>query len=179
MEKVETLIRPEEPHDFADVQEILRLAFGRESEAALVEKLRRTRDFIPGLSLVAVREGRVVGHILFCLVQIRRPDQASAAVPALALAPLAVHPEFHNQGIGAMLVNEGLKRCRQHGHSLVIVVGPHRYYGRFGFAPARPKGLEAPFPVPDDAFLVAELVPKALHATKGTVRYPPAFKDVG
>jgi putative acetyltransferase len=76
------------------------------------------------------------------------------------LRSMLVRPEFQNQGIGSELVRRGLEACRRLGHRVVIVVGHPEYYPRFGFSPARAKGLELPFPAPDDAFLVLELVPE-------------------
>jgi putative acetyltransferase len=177
-DKAATVIRPEEPRDFGAVGEILRLSFEGGGEAVLAEKLRASRDFVPGLALVAEFEGRVAGYVLFSRIWIRPPDPKLPEEVALALAPLAVHPDFRNKGIGAELVTQGLKACRQHGYSLVIVVGEQSYYGRFGFIPARPKGLEVPFPVPERAFLVAEIIPRPGPAVKGTIRYPQAFLDV-
>ncbi|MBN2409184.1 MAG: N-acetyltransferase [Candidatus Aminicenantes bacterium] len=177
-EKEGILLRPEEPRDFAAIREIHQLSFGRENEAVLVEKLRGSRDFIPALSLVAECEGRVAGHILFSRVWIRPSDPNLPEEVSLALAPLAVHPDFRNKGIGSELVTQGLKICRQYGHRLVIVVGEQSYYARFGFVPARPKGLEVPFPVPERAFLVAEVIPHPGPGLKGTIRFPPAFMDV-
>jgi putative acetyltransferase len=177
-ERAVILIRPEESRDFAAIREIHERAFGRENEAALVEQIRRSRDYIAGLSLVGDHEGRAVGHILFSRIWIRPHDQKLPEEAVLALAPLAVHPDFRNRGVGSALVTQGLKACRQHGYGLVIVVGEQSYYGRFGFIPARPKGLEVPFPVPERAFLVAELIPRLGPPIKGTLRYPPAFSDV-
>jgi putative acetyltransferase len=98
--------------------------------------------------------------------------------PALALAPMAVHPEFQNQGIGSRLVMEGLERYRSLGHRIVVVLGHPKYYPRFGFTSARAKGLEAPFPVPDEAFMVAELVPGGLDTVSGMTVYPAPFEGV-
>jgi putative acetyltransferase len=176
--KAAILIRPDEPRDFVAIRKIHQLSFGRENEAVLVEKMRGSRDFIPGLSLVAEFKGRVAGHILFSRVWIRPADPKLPEEVSLALAPLAVHPNFRDKGIGSELVTHGLKACRQYGHSLVIVVGEQSYYARFGFIPARPKGLEVPFPVPESAFLVAEVIPHPGPGIKGTIRYPPAFMDV-
>ena len=166
-------IRPEAADDYAAIREVNLLAFGQENEPRLVENLHRLPEFIPELSLVAVEAGQVVGHILFSPVVIETKD---GAVPALTLAPLAVRPEFQNQGIGSELVRDGLERCRSLGHRIVVVVGHPTYYPRFGFSPARARGLEAPFPVPDEAFLVLELAPGALDGIAGVVRYPPAFE---
>ena len=177
-EKAALLIRPEAPRDFAPIREIHLLSFGRENEANLVEKIRGSRDFNQSLSLVADFEGRPAGHVLFSRVWIQPPDPKLPEDVALALAPLSVHPDFRNKGIGSELVTQGLKTCRHHGYTLVIVVGEQSYYARFGFVPARPKGLEVPFPVPERAFLVAEIVPRPGPGIKGTIRYPQAFLDV-
>jgi putative acetyltransferase len=169
LEKEDFEIRPERPEDRSVIWEINRLAFGGEAEPNLV--------YIPQLSLVAVRQGRIVGHILFSLIQIRMDDRPGQVMPALSLAPMAVHPDFQSQGIGSALVRKGLKICRDLGHAAVVVIGHPDYYPRFGFTSARAKGLEALFPVPDEAFLAIELVPGSLHGVKGSVVYPPAFEE--
>jgi putative acetyltransferase len=151
------------------IHEINVLAFGQEREARLVENLRKCRSFNAQLSLDAVEEGRVVGHILFSPITIQT---RKGLIPALALAPMAVHPEFQNQGIGSKLVREGLDRCRNFCHKIVVVVGHSVFYPRFGFTSARAKGLETPFPVPDEAFMVIELVPGALDGISGMIVYP-------
>ncbi len=169
-----TAICPETPEDYAAIGEVNLLAFGREVEARLVENLRRSPDFIPGLSLVAVQDGEVVGHILFSPLAI---ETESATTRALALAVLSVRPELQKQGIGSDLVRDGLERCRSLGHRIVVVVGHAEYYPRFGFSSARAKGLETPFPVPDEAFMVLGLVPGALDGVSGLVKYPSAFAE--
>ena len=167
-------IRPEATEDYAAIREVNTLAFGREVEARLVENLRRLPDFIPELSLVGIEAGQVVGHILFSPLVIETQE---GAVPAVALATLAVRPEFQNQGIGSELVRVGLEKCRNLGHRIVVVIGHPKYYPRFGFSPARAQGLEVPFPVPDEAFLALELVPGALDGVAGMVKYPPPFEE--
>ncbi len=166
-------IRPERDGDHQAVHDLTAAAFGREDEALLVRRLRQSDAFIPPLSLVAVAEGRVVAHVLFTRVGIESP---AGAVPALALAPLSVRPEFQGRGIGMRLVREGLNRCRRLGHTIVVVVGHPSYYPRFGFSSAGARGLEAPFAVPDEAFMALALVPEALDGISGTVRYPPPFE---
>jgi putative acetyltransferase len=169
------MVRPESPQDYTAIDEVNRAAFGQDNEARLVARLRESAGFDPGLSLVAVRDGVIVGHILFSPIVI-----ASEAdeVPALALAPIAVLPARQREGIGSQLVREGLAACRQAGHPIVIVVGHPDYYPRFGFTRAGPLGLRAPLPVPDEAFMALALVPGELDGVRGTVRYPPPFEEV-
>jgi len=167
-------IRPETIHDHSAIHEVNLLAFGTEDEAHLVENLRQSDDFIPELSLVAIDNGVVIGHILFSAISIETQQNDALA---LALAPMAVRPEFQNRGIGSKLVRHGLKECQRLGYKVVVVVGHPAYYPRFGFSSARAKRLEAPFQVSDEAFLVHELVPGALSGISGMVKYPPAFDE--
>lgn len=167
------IIRAEQAGDIASIQAVNVQAFGRDNEARLIDLLRSSPAFIPELSLVAIDTAQVVGHILFSRIHIRTPERD---VPALALAPMAVRPERHHQGIGTALIRCGLDVCRRLGHQIVVVVGHPRYYPRFGFSSARAKGLEAPYP--DSVFMVQELTPGVLTGVRGVVEYPPAFSAV-
>ena len=122
-------IMPETREVYTIIHEINVLAFGQETEARLVENIRKSCSFNAQLSLVAIKEGRVVGHILFSPITIRT---GRGAVVAVALAPMAVRPEFQQQGIGSKLVREGLEQCKKHGHKIVVVVGYPHYYPRAG-----------------------------------------------
>jgi len=168
-------ILPETKEFYAAIHEINVLAFGRESEARLVENIRKSSDFIPELSLVAAKEGRVVGHILFSRITIQTEN---GILPALALAPMAVHPKFQNKGIGSSLVWQGLKDCRNQGYEIVVVIGHPNYYPRFVFTSARANGPETNFSVADEAFMVIELTSGALNMIGGMVIYPPVFDEV-
>jgi len=167
-----TRIRPETAADYDAIDEVNRLAFGGENEVQLVQALRAAGDFDPRLSLVAERDGVVVGHILFSNMVIASP---AGRVPAQSLVPVAVRQALQRQGIGGRLVRAGLRQCRELGHRIVVVVGHPAYYPRFGFSPARRHGLEAPFAVPDDAFMVCGLRPGALQGVRGMVRLASAF----
>jgi len=97
--------------------------------------------------------------------------------PALALAPLAVRPDFQNQGIGSKLVEKGLEECERLNHKLVIVLGHPKFYPKFGFKPAHDFGVIAPFDVPNESFLILELTSGALKGVSGIVEYPLAFDE--
>src|SRR4030095_13032847 len=100
-----------------------RAAFGRETEARLVDALRADPAFVPELSLVAVEGDDVVGHVLFTLVTVR---DGAVASPALALAPLAVLPERQGRGLGGALVRRGLADAPAPGHPAAVALGPPR-----------------------------------------------------
>lgn len=169
-------IRPETPADYDAIDRINELAFDRDNEARLIRALRIRDDFDPRLSLVAeMDDKRLIGHILFTPIEVHT---TAGPLPALALAPMAVLPEWQRQGVGGNLVRTGLDHCRQHGHTRVIVLGHPQYYPRFGFVPAARFGIQPPFPVAEEVFMAIELEPGAFTDGTGTVTYPPPFEDV-
>lgn len=169
------IVRQETDKDYRGITNVNNLGFGQKNEGQLILRLRKTKKYIPDLSLVAEIEGRIVGHILFYPIEIKSDDQV---FPSLALAPMAVLPEYQKQGIGSRLVEEGLKKARKLGFKSVIVLGHAAYYPRFGFEPASRWSIRSPFDVPDDVIMALELVKDGLKDVQGTVEYPPDFNDV-
>ena len=161
-------VRFEQLGDAAGIHDTNELAFGTPLEAGLVDALRGSDDY---LSLVAVIDGEVVGHILFTPVSLEPP----ASVQIAGLAPMAVRPAHQRRGIGGQLIRAGLDECRRRGYSAVVVLGHPEYYPRFGFVPGHTFGLTCEFPSPPEAFMAIELVPGALAGTTGLVRYRSEF----
>ena len=169
-------IRKEEPADFPAVYKLNHEAFKSEGEAKLVEALRKSSAFIPDLSLVAELNGIPVGHILFTKLEILGPDEK--IFKSLALAPMAIAPDYQNHGIGSELIKEGLKIASAIGHESIIVLGHESYYPKFGFTPASRFNIKPPFDVPDSAFMALELNQESLKGVNGIVRYPKEFNEV-
>jgi putative acetyltransferase len=161
-------IRRETETDRDAVWRVNREAFGQDEEANLVNALRDGN--FARLSLVAEVNGQVVGHILFSDLPIQ---SASEVIAALALAPMAVLPEFQRQGIGSELVRRGIELCRAEGHRIVIVLGHPHFYPKFGFTSKLAEPLRSQFS--GDAWMAMELVPGALAGVAGRVRYAPPF----
>ena len=105
------IIRQEDPKDYKAVYRVVKAAFGSAehadgNEQDLVNALRKSKSFIPALSLVAEQDGKVTGHILFTEVKVGGTVQ-------LALAPLSVLPAFQKQGIGKALIRAGHEKSRR------------------------------------------------------------------
>ncbi len=170
---MEVVIREEREGDREAVYAVEAAAFARTDEAELVEKLKQAD--IALISLVAEAEGQIVGHIVFSPVTVVEENGRS---PAIALGPLAVLPEFQNQGVGSHLTRAGLAACREAGQVVVFVLGHADYYPRFGFEVTRPYHIACEFDVPDEVFMVAELYLGALADVAGIVHYHQVFKGV-
>jgi putative acetyltransferase len=168
-----TIIRAETTDDYPAVRSVLEAAFGQTNEADLVDALREVAS--PQISLVAVMDDRIVGHIFFSPVSV---ESAGDIFTAIGLAPLAVLPEYQRHGIGSRLIQEGLMECQRIGYDIVFVVGHPEYYPRFGFMVAKEKGFRCEYPVRDEVFMVAELRPGALSGKQGLVKYLPEFGNV-
>lgn len=169
------VIREEQAEDLPAVFEVNTAAFGQPNEGHLVNKIRESENFVPGLSLVAVAEESIIGHILFSKITI---EQADRQFEVINLAPLSVLPAWQRKGVGKKLVKTGMRKVKSLGYDAVIVLGHEEYYPKFGFERASRFGVACPFEVPDAAFMAIELIPDALDGKSGTVRFPPAFDDV-
>jgi putative acetyltransferase len=159
-------IRPEAPADVDAIRRVNEAAFGQPDEARLVDALRDAAR--PFLSFVAEEEGEIVGHICFTPVEVGERV-------ILGLAPMAVVPARQREGIGSRLVERGLEACGDGGFQAVVVLGHPEYYPRFAFTPAARYGIRSEYDVPEEAFMLLELVPGAAAELRGVVRYHPVF----
>ena len=166
------LIRAEKEDDKDAVFAVNVSAFATQSEAVLVDVLRKQAKQV--VSLVAEDNGAIVGHIMFSPVVLSEyPD-----LNMMGLAPMAVSPEYQRKGIGSGLVRAGLEQCRQLGFVAVVVLGHPDYYPRFGFSPSSRFGIDSDYDVPEEVFMALELEPEALMGKTGRVKYHAAFSNV-
>lgn len=124
-------LRPETNADIRDIRELVTVAFeplsfSDGSEPDIVDRLRARGELV--ISLVAVRQDRIVGYIAISPV---RP--ADGTVGWFGLGPLAVQPDVQRTGIGSALVLQALEQLKASGASGCVVLGDPAYYGQFGF----------------------------------------------
>ena len=169
-------IRQENKVDYKKIYELNLLAFEEKEEAVLVNLLRENDEFIPQLSLVALLNNEIVGHILFTKIKII--DDNGNEYESLALAPMAVSPKYQKKGIGGKLINKGFDIATKLNFKSVIVLGHEHYYPKFGFVPTKKWNIRSPFEVPINAFMGFELVKNGLENISGIVKYPKEFEAV-
>jgi len=127
------IIRSEQVSDYHAITLINARAFQNSTsmaEAVLVNVLRGSESFDPDLSLVAVSDNQIVGHVLFTP---KRICIRGEILDAVLLAPVAVSPEFQKQGVGTLLIEEGHRRAKEKGYQMSLLIGHPSYYPRFGY----------------------------------------------
>lgn len=163
------VIRETQEADLDKLLSVIRAAFGSEVEADLTNALLDDPSARPSLSLLALKNNRPVGHILFTAARIVGPENPPSAS---LLAPLSVVPDTQGKGVGGRLIAEGLNRLRKTSIDLVFVLGHPDYYPRHGFETAANHGLNAPYPIAEehtDAWMVQALRPDLLGTCAGTL----------
>ncbi|NIO03531.1 MAG: GNAT family N-acetyltransferase [Proteobacteria bacterium] len=166
-------IREEQPQDIKAIRKVNIRAFGQTQEANLVGKLRQNCNHL--LSLVALMENQVVGHILFSPATV---EVEHGTVLGMGLAPMAVLPEYQRRGIGSELIRSGIVRLTSRRCPFVIVLGHAHYYPRFGFEPASRHGIRSEWEVPVDTFMILVLDESAMQGTSGMAKYRPEFAEI-
>ncbi len=146
-------LRPEQPGDHDGIGSLLKRAFDDPAEAQLVDSLRRDGDL--ALSMVADVAGSVVGHLAL--------SPLKAQGPALALAPVAVHPAVQGRGIATAMIRAVLTELADF---TIVVLGDPAFYAGLGFAPV---DLASPYAGPHLMALGPALPPGS------AIQHAPAF----
>lgn len=161
------IIRAEKEADIKAIFEITEQAFedhpiSQGTEQFIINALRK--DNALTISLVAEREGNVVGHIAFSPLTI-----SDGSRDWYALGPVSVQPAFQRQGIGQALVREGLSQLQSLGAQGCVLVGEPAYYERFGFKSFSDLSMEG---VPQQYVLA---LPFAEKMARGVITHHHAF----
>jgi putative acetyltransferase len=165
--------RPEAAADHDAIGSVVARAFGSRAEAALVEAIRASPNFVASWSLVATLDDNVVGHVMASYVTLRDGD-IEHRIPSLS--PLAVDPDAQRRGIGGALVRALAVAVDAAREPLIVLEGSPAYYSHFDFEYAVPLGITITLPdwAPPEAAQVLRLQ-NYDPAVRGHVVYPPAF----
>lgn len=167
-------IREESEDDICAIQKVHNTAFKNHGEGQLVNLLRNANKFSSSMSLVAVSEGKLVGHILFSEIELKKSD--GNKIKTAALAPMAVLPDFQRRGIGKKLIEHGLRNLKDLGYTAVLVLGDPKYYSQSGFSVSLASGIRSPYS--GSHFMGLELSDGALIGCAGEAVYPKEFECV-
>ncbi|WP_196892203.1 GNAT family N-acetyltransferase [Aureivirga marina] len=174
---MEIIIRQEIKEDYPFVFNLIKEAFESEEfsdkkEHFLVKRLKSSTAFIPELSLVAIFEEKIVGHIILTKIQVQNSKNS---FESLALAPVSVLPKYQNKGIGGKLIKKAHEIAKNLNFSSIILLGHEKYYPKFGYKQAHTFEIFLPFEVPKENCMAIELFENSLEKIHGTVVYPNVF----
>jgi putative acetyltransferase len=172
------IIRQSTVDDATDIHAVHTAAFrvhnpgvtGEMPEAKLVGELTADGDLIPALSLVAVLDGKIIGHA--CASPGKLGDDANASI---GFGPLGVLPEHQRSGAGSALMHATIGAANALGYGLIVLLGDPGYYSRFGYELAEKHGVTPPVAEWAPHF---QVLPLAAYRPeqRGEFRYSPAFE---
>lgn len=170
-------IRMIQDKDLEAVKKLITDAFtqaehGYSGEAELVEKIRKSKEYVQGLELVAA-DHDIHGYGLLSEVYLVNEKEQYTG---LVLAPIAVNSGLQQKGIGKLLMNELEKRAKRFDYGFISILGHPEYYVKFGYEPASEYNIYPPFEgIPDEAFMIKEIQEGYLKNKEGTIQYSEAF----
>ncbi|HAO06410.1 MAG TPA: N-acetyltransferase [Chryseobacterium sp.] len=167
------LIRKEQATDYDAIQYVNDQAFNQPQEGNVIRKIRETGADI--LSLVAEMNNEIIGHIFFSEAALANHPEVKNG---MGLAPMAVLPQYQQQGIGKMLIKKGIELLKERDIPYVIVLGHETYYPKFGFEKASKYGLISQWDeVPDEAFMIMILDKNLISKISGIAKYRDEWNE--
>src|SRR3546814_17884473 len=103
------------------------------------------------VSLVAERDGGIVGHALFSRMDV---EADGVALSGAGLAPVSVAPASQGQGIGDALIRAGIDALREQGIAISFVLGHETYYHSFVYSPELSARFASPFAQPHSMAMI-------------------------
>lgn len=137
---MEIKIRLEEEKDFKRVEEIAREAFWNlyfpgAHEHVVVNKLRKSKDFIKDLTHVIEVDGEVQGAIFYTHSKV--VDEKNIEHKTISFGPVFISPKFHRQGLGRKLITYTIERAIEKNYSAILTLGYPYHYKPYGFLGAK------------------------------------------
>ena len=173
-------IRMETESDWYEIELMTQRAFWNKyapgcDEHYLVHKLRQHKDYLPELSRVAVKDGKIIGCIMYSRSKVVDGEDVHEII---SFGPISVEPEWQGCGVGGLLTNETMKLAAAKGYKGIIIFGDPNYYSRFGFKPCKNFGITTSDGKNFDAFMAAELTKDSLKGVKGKFYESEIFNNI-
>lgn len=152
-------IRKTEKSDYRLVEEITRKAFWNLhipgcDEHYLAYRLRNHKDYVPELDFVAVKDGKVIGNIMYSRSYLQNGNTKLAA---LTFGPVSVLPGFQRRGIGSALITRSMNAAEKLMANVIVIFGNPGEYCKFGFVGSKSANIATPDGRYPCALLVKEL----------------------
>lgn len=134
-------------------------------EHLILHNIRKSKDYINELDLLAVYDNEIVGHIISTSAKII--DLQNNEHEVLCVGPLSILPDYQKKGIGSKLIENTIAIAAKMDYCGLILFGNPEYYHRFGFVNAQNFDITTRDGMNFDAFMALELYPDALMSING------------
>lgn len=145
-------IRPETHADYKEIVSLVLRSFREGTDysdgtdiVALIEEIRDSEFYIPGLAFVAELDGGIVGHFLFSRFPLSKTKDgghgSAEETDVVMLAPVSVHADHLRQGVGSAMLKLGIEKVKEMGFKGIIVEGNHNFYNTVGFRTSSEYGV--------------------------------------
>lgn len=176
----EVEIRQERPEDWYQTEEMTRDAFWNKhqqgcDEHYLVHELRKSPDYLPQISRIAVKDGEVIGTIMYSKSTV---EDGEHIYDVITFGPLCVSPKWQGCGVGELLLKETMKLAAEAGYSGIVIFGEPDYYPRLGFQTCDRFGITTADGKNFDAFMGIELIPGAMKEIQGRFHEAQVFETL-
>lgn len=181
MQKTDTVIRPERPDDYREVENLVRESFWNVYRPGCLEhyvlkKYRTDPDFVSELDFVMEKDGRIIGQNMFVRTHITADD--GRKIPIMTMGPICIAPAYKRKGYGKMLLDYSLEKAKEMGCGALCFEGNILFYGKSGFRYASEFGIRYHgLPEGEDSsfFLCIELIPGYLDGITGEYATPEGY----
>lgn len=178
--KDDIVIREETKEDFYATELMTKRAFWNKhfigcDEHYLVHKLRQSKDYLPELSRVAVKDGKVIGCIMYSKAKIVDGEKSHDIV---TFGPLCVDPDWQGTGVGEILLRETMEVAKDRGYKGIVIYGEPEYYPRIGFKNCEHFDITTPDGKNFDAFMGIELMKDGFKEIKGKFYESDVFENL-
>lgn len=181
MSKNDYTIRLERKEDYRATENLVREAFWNVYRPGCLEHyvlhtIRNDKAFLPELSFVMEKDGKIIGQNIFVCAVIK--SDRGTNIPIATMGPICIAHELKRQGYGKILLDYSLERAKAFGIKAVCFEGNIDFYGKSGFNYAVNFGIRYHGLKPDEDssfFLCKELEKGYLDGVTGEYSTPKGY----
>lgn len=144
-------------------------------EHYLVHKLRQHKDYLPEISRIAVKDGEVIGCIMYSIASV---VDGAFTHEIITFGPLSVDPKWQGCGVGELLLRETMKLAADKGYKGIVIFGEPDYYPRVGFKTCDHFNITTADGKNFDSFMGIELYEDSMKGIKGKFHESEVFKNL-
>jgi predicted N-acetyltransferase YhbS len=173
-------IRMETTEDWHNVELMTQHAFWNKhnpgcDEHYLVHKLRLDKDYLPEISRVAVKDGEIIGCIMYSKARV---VDGAETHEIITFGPLCIEPKWQGCGVGELLLRETMILAANKGYKGIVIFGEPDYYPRIGFKTCDNFNITTADGKNFDAFMGFELTKDSMNYIRGKFYESEVFENL-